>query len=355
MLGRRRPTLALLLGAVILMSSLGSRLHFDAYDTRGLNQLAVKCAAGNVLVFIAGLCFAAAPEAIDGADWLATIATVCVGLFQVHVLRFGFVLARNSVVAGGGKGSKYKVEPGAFGYTQHQQRETDRKIAFRMDGAQSAVSELEAAAEALLKAAEKMPERAAECEAAHAAVSRELLFAVAAKDAVEKVAPKGKKSWRKSPKGKSQGWDTPGVEDEADEASGDGNVSLVRKLCPCLGSRGLVEPVALGSDSAKGSLPATPEDDRDSLTSRSSTRGELENERRAPLGKSKSVFGGSMRSSRESSSQSLGSSSLTRANTFAGPRGTGGPRGGATTPFEKAMAKRRAGAGLAFAPPGMPS
>ena len=354
MLGRRRPTLALLLGAVILMSSLGSRLHFDAYETRGLNQLAVKCAAGNMLVFIAGLCFAAAPEAIDGAAWLATIVTICVGLFQVHVLRFGFVLARNSVVAGGGKGSKYKVEPGAFGYTQHQQRETDRKIAFRMDGAQSAVSELEAAAEALLKAAEKMPERAAECEAAHAAVSRELLFAVAAKDAVEKVAPKGKKSWRKSPKGKSQGWDTSGVEDTVDEAtSGDGNVSLVRKLCPCLGNRGLVEPVALGSDPAKGSLPATPEDDRDSLTSRSSAR-EPEHER-TPLGKSKSMFGSSMHSSRESSSQSLGSSSLTRANTFAGPRGTAGSRGTAKTPFEKAMAKRRAGAGLAFAPPGMPS
>jgi hypothetical protein len=302
LLGRRRPMLALLLAAAAKLFELGARIRFQRFETVRLNQLAVRCAAGNLAVYLAGLCFALAraadgTPAADGTEWLPILASTLGGAYQLYVLWFSLrtICPRKSLEPDGGgpaaagrpppkgAGTKYMSE-GAFGFDAAQKRAAELRIAFRLDATETVVSQLEAATEALAAASVKMPERAPEFDAVAQALSRELHFATAAKEAVEVVAPEKPKTWEASAATMKKGsaaaagarknpWaKTAGAAPAADEGDGGAKgpaeqvdaeeqegiegplfTRAVRKLC---GGSGMVAPVGANTTEDDVDRPA---------------------------------------------------------------------------------------------------
>ena len=415
LLGRRRPMLALLLAAAVKLSELGARIYFRPFETTRLNQLSIRCAAGNLAVFLAGLCFALA-SSIDGTpsaagtEWLPIVASTCTGLYLVYVLLYSLRTIfpgkppepEEELQPPKGAGVKYMTD-GAFGFAAAQQRATELKIAFRLDATTSAVSKLEKASKALADAALKMPERTPEIEAAVHAIAREISFATAAKEAVEVVAPKKPKSWaaagatasgkasaQKNPWGTAaakgresgaedndeQGKDPKEEEEEEGEEGIDGPLFQVvmRKLC---GGSGVVQPVFTGDD-AGGARRTKADVGANAVVGRSTGLPGAGRPKKG-LGKlGSSPFTpeddrDSVSSSRPGTTQDerpeLGAraaslfgdergtrTALQRRATTGSNLGAAGtlarPKPKVQTPMEKAMAKRRA-RGEGFAPPGV--
>ena len=404
LLGRRRPMLALLLAAAVKVCDVGALIHFQPFETVRLNQLAVRCAAGNLAVYLAGLCFAFARSAegspaAEGTEWLPIAASTLGGVYQLHVLWFslrtlGLCKCPRPEEPGvgmppsKGAGTKYMSE-GTFGFAAAEKRAAELRIAFRVDATSTAVSKLHSASEAVTTASAKLPERQPELDAVLRALTRELEFATAAKEAIEEVAvPQKPTTWEAASKARRNPWQTAGAgagekspakqtergkqnvleEDEAKEEGTEGPLfsRAVRKICP--GSGRAVAPVETAEDelSAKqptvvgaksiigkthklpgagkdkaGSLPSTPEDDTHSAPS--SRPGTTHPSTTEPPPAGPSLFGSQVARSGTRASIFGSSTEVAAAGANLKPK--------AQTPLEKAMAKRRA-KGVMFAPPG---